>query len=105
MVNDILKAAAVPSKPARFPDPPETHAVYFDSTATDGPDLGVCRIVTHDATVELYAPTITKGNAALSRIKAELDDRGIRYSTQGWYWLDAIQRYPEVIEFTYIDKT
>jgi hypothetical protein len=105
MLNELLKAASIPSQAARFPDPPAVHAVYFDSKAADGPDEGPRRIYTHDCTVELYAPTIKKGDEALHRLTPELDARRISYTTQGWYWLDAIQRYQEVIEFTYIEKT
>ena len=105
MLNDILTAASIPSKAARFPDPPAVHAVYFDSVVAEGPDGGPCRIYTHDCTVELYAPTIKKGDEALHRLTPEMDARGISYTTQGWYWLDAIKSYQEVIEFTYIEKT
>ena len=105
MLNDILKAASIPAQAARFPDPPAVHAVYFDSVDTDGPDEGPRRIYSHDCTVELYAPTIKKGDTALHKLTAELDAHGISYTTQGWYWLDAIQRYQEVVEFTYIEKT
>lgn len=105
MLNDILKAASIPAQVARFPDPPAVHAVYFDSVDTDGPDEGPRRIYSHDCTVELYAPTIKKGDTALHKLTAELDAHGISYTTQGWYWLDAIQRYQEVLEFTYIEKT
>lgn len=104
MLNDILRAASIPSQAARFPDPPVVHAVYFDSVVADGPDEGPRRVYTHDCTVELYAPTIKKGDEALHRLIAELDARGISYTTQGWYWLDAIQRYQEVIELSYIQK-
>lgn len=104
MLIDILEAAAIPSKAARFPDPPAVHAVYFDSVVADGPDEGARRVFTHDCTVELYAPTIKKGNSALQQLAKELDARGISYTTQGWYWLDTIQRYQEVIEFTHIEK-
>lgn len=104
MLNDILIAAAIPSQAARFPDPPAVHAVYFDSVVADGPDDGPRRIYTHDCTVELYAPTIKKGDEALHRLTPELDALGISYTTQGWYWLDTIKRYQEVIEFTYIEK-
>jgi hypothetical protein len=55
--------------------------------------------------VELYAPTIKKGDEALHRLTTELDARGISYTTQGWYWLDAIRSYQEVIDFQYIEKT
>lgn len=104
MLNDILKAASIPSQAARFPDPPAVHAVTFDSVVATGPDEGPRRTFTHDCTVELYVPNIKKGNEALHRLIAELDLRGISYTTQGWYWLDAIQRYQEVIEFSYIEK-
>ena len=104
MWNDILEAASIPSQAARFPDPPAIHAVTFDSVVADGPDEGPRRTFTHDCTIELYAPTIKKGNEALLRLIAELYARGISYTTQGWYWLDAIQRYQEVIEFSYIQK-
>lgn len=105
MLNDILKAASIPSQAARFPDPPAVHAIYFESVDADGPDDGPRRTFSHDCTVELYAPTTKKGDKALHQLTAELDARGISYTTQGWYWLDAIRSYQEVIEFTYISKT
>jgi hypothetical protein len=49
-------------------------------------------------------PNIAAGNAARRRFLAELDARGIHYSTQGWYWLSDIRRYQEIIEFTFIEK-
>jgi hypothetical protein len=104
MINEILTAAAIPSKPARFPDPPELHAVYFDSTETDGPDQGAATTVEHACTVELYAPTVEAGTEALQRLAAQLDARAIRYTTQGWYWLKEIRRYQEIIEFTHTQK-
>ena len=104
MIEEILTAAAIPSQAARFPDPPEIHAVYFDSIDTDGPDLGPATSAAHDCTVELYAPSIKVGGSALMQLKAQLDARGIRYTTQGWYWLSTIQRYQEVVEFSYIEK-
>lgn len=105
MIKEILTAAAVPSQEARFPDPPEIHAVFFDSVDVESPDIGPGRIFVHDGIVELYAPTTTAGNEAKRRIGAELDARSIRYTTQGWHWLGDIRRYQEVIEFTYIEKT
>lgn len=104
MIDDILKAANIPAQAARFPDPPPTHAIYFDSKATDGPDIGLSLSIQHDCTVELYAPSINAGDEALQRLRAELDNRGIRYTTQGWYWLSTIQRYQEVVEFSHIEK-
>lgn len=107
MINEILTAADIPSKPARFPDPPALHAVYFDSPGTPdfNPDLGPALNVTHDCTVELYAPSIKAGIEARKRLLRALDERSIRYTTQGWYWLNAIQRYQDIIEFSYIKKT
>ena len=108
MINEILTAAAIPSQAARFPDPPEIHAVYFDSSEPRedlNPDTGPAICIQHDCTVELYAPSISAGDEALHRLQAQLDARGIRYTTQGWYWLSAIQRYQEVVEFSHIEKT
>lgn len=101
MLNDILTAAAIPAREARFPNPPDTHAVYFDSVTTDGPD-GINRIFTHDCIVEIYAPTTDSDVKA--RLEAELDARGIEYTTQGWHWIDSLRRYQEIYEFTYIKK-
>ena len=102
MVNEILTAAGVPHKPARFPDPPTTtYAVYFDSKAAGGAD-GYNLVFTHDATVELYAPVIDE--EAATALESELDARGLDYERQGWYWLDSIKRYQDIYEFTYIEK-
>lgn len=105
MVEEILLTSGIPSRPARFPDPPPLHSVYFDSVETDGSDFGPALHAVHNCTVELYAPSVAAGNAALQRLGEALDARGIRYTTQGWYWLSAIQRYQEIIEFSYIEKT
>lgn len=104
MLNDILKAASIPAQAARFPDAPAVYIVYFDSVDADGPDDGHRRIRTHACTLELYASTIKKGNSALQQLTAELSARGLSYATQGWYWLDAIKSYQEVIDFNYIEK-
>lgn len=106
MINEILTAAAVPFQEARFPDPPDIFVVYFDATtAEDGEDHGPALSITHEGAIELYAPTTTAGSPARSRILAQLNARGLRYTTQGWYWLSDIRRYQEIIEFTYIVKT
>lgn len=102
MIKEILTAANIPARAGRFPDPPAVHAVYFDSVETDGPD-GYNRIFYHDGTVELYAPTSDPVEAAA--LEKELDARGIPYTTQGWYWLQTIQRYQNIYEFSYITKT
>lgn len=105
MLNDIMTASAIPAREARFPNPPELHAVYFDSIEAEGADHAPSRIITHDCIVELYAPDVESGNGAKERLVAQLDARGIEYTTQGWHWLDSIRRYQEIIEFTYIIKT
>lgn len=105
MIKEILTSAAIPHKPARFPDPPaQTYAVYFDSTSYDGPDIGAAEVVTHEFTVELYAASVADGAAALARLQSQLNANSIRCTTQGWYWLNSIQRYQEIVEFTYIEK-
>lgn len=104
MIETILTAADIPARAARFPDPPEVHAIYFDSINTDGPDHEAATTAEHDCTVELYAPSIQAGDEALHRLQTQLEARGIRYTTQGWYWLDAIRRYQEVVEFSHIEK-
>lgn len=108
MIREILSAAAIPSQAARYPDPPELYAIYFDSMNTYmpeiNPDAGPALGVQHDCTVELYAPSISAGDEALRRLQAQMEARGIRYTMQGWYWLSAIQRYQEVVGFTYIEK-
>lgn len=105
MINQILIAAAIPHQEAQYPDPPDgTFAVWLDSVDADGSDCDNC-IFTHDCTIELYAPTIPAGNEDKKRLLAELDARGIHYTTQGWYWLKDLRRYQEVIEFTHYQKT
>lgn len=105
MIERILTAASIPARAARFPDPPATHAIYFDSVDAEGPDCGPSRIFYHNATVELYASTLEAGEKAKALLVAELDAEALPYTTQGWYWLDEIRRYQEIIEFTYIEKT
>lgn len=103
MVNDILTAAGLNHKETRFVRLPEgTHAVWFDDVTTDGPD-GYNRIYTHDVTVELYEPK--PDPTAEAALEAELDARGLPWTKQARYWLDDVQRYQVVYEFTYILKT
>lgn len=102
MVKDILTAAGIPFQSARFPNPPAvTYAVYFDDVTAEGADHDNC-IFTHDITVELYEPQ--KDGAAESAVEAALNARGIPWTKQARYWLDAIRRYQVIYEFTYIVK-
>ena len=106
MTNEILTAAAIPNRPARYPNPPaQTYAVYFESMTADGADESPAQIFTYDCTVEIYAPSVEEGNASMDRLRAEMGDRGIHFTTQGWYWLKSVHRYQEIVGFTYIKKT
>ena len=102
MVLDILQAAGIPAKEARYPNPPaETYAVTFDEVTADGPD-GLNRIFTHDVTVELYEPR--RDDAAEDAIERELDARGLHWTKQARYWLQSVQRYQVIYDFQYIEK-
>lgn len=102
MILEMLQAAAIPGKPARYPNPPAgTYAVFFDDVTADGPD-GFNRIFTHGVMVELYeAAPDPEAEAAF---EAELDARGLHYDKQARYWLDNIKRYQVIYEYTYIEK-
>ena len=107
MIKQILTAAGVPHKPARFPDPPKgTFAVYFDDIEVDGPDRlapGVPRIEHHDVTVELYEPT--QDDATEAALEAQLIAQGLPWTKQARYWLDSVRRYQVIYEFSYTIKT
>lgn len=104
MTEEVLKAAGVPFQPARYPNPPAelTYAVYFDDVTADGADLSN-DIFTHDVTVELYEPE--QDPAAEAAVEAQLNARGIPWTKQARYWLESIQRYQTVYEFSYKSKT
>lgn len=102
MIDEILTAAGVQYRPARFLRLPEdTHAVYFDDIETDGPD-GINLIFTHSVTIELYEAA--PDDAAEAAIEAALNARGIRWIKQSRYWLQDVQRYQVIYEFDYIEK-
>ena len=106
MTSEILSAAGIPHEPGRFPDPPAvTYAVYFDDVDTlEGPDPvpGATQLLTHSAMVELYE--LNHDDAAEAAVEAELDARGIPWTKQAAYWLQNVQRYQVVYEFTYMEK-
>lgn len=102
MVNNILTAAGIKFRRSRFPEPPaETYAVYMDDVDADGPD-GMNRIFTHNITVEVYEPK--PDDASEAALEAVLDAAGVRWTKQDRYWLQDVQRYQVVYEFSYIIK-
>lgn len=102
MIKTILDAAGVPFRRSRFLSPPAgTYAVYMDDVTTDGPD-GINRIFNHDVTVEVYEPKPDDKTEAA--IEAALDAQGLHYTKQDRYWLQDVQRYQVIYEFSYIIK-
>lgn len=102
MIQDILTAAGLPFKQARYADPPNgTYIVYFDEVTADGPD-GLNRILTHDITVEVYEPR--QDAAAEAAIEAAIDAHGLHWAKQSRYWLKSINRYQVIYEFSYTEK-
>lgn len=103
MIKNILTAAGVQFNRTRFlpPIPKDTYAVYFDDVETDGPD-GINAILRHDVTVELYEPK--PDDAAEAAIEAQLDAAGLAWAKQDRYWLQDVQRYQVIYEFTHIEK-
>lgn len=102
MVNNILQAAGVTYRKTRFPQPPAgTYAVYLDDVSTDGPD-GLNLIYTHDISVELYEPTPDDETEAA--VEAAMNAAGVRWQKQDRLWLQDVQRYQVIYEFTYYTK-
>lgn len=110
MIRDILTAAGIIHRQARFTRPPaETYAVYFDDVTTDAPDPvvppfaeGLPRVYTHDVSVELYEPE--PDDAAEAAIEAAIDAQGLPWTKQARYWLQDAQRYQVVYSLTYTTK-
>ena len=73
----------------------------MDDVDTDGPD-GINRIFTHDITLEVYEPE--PDDEAEAAIEEALNSRGIKWTKQDRYWLQDVQRYQVIYEFTYITK-
>ncbi len=102
MIEEVLAAATIPGWPSRCPDPPDgTYAIYFDTVSADGPD-NANRIFTHDAIIELYEPK--QDAVAEYSLEGALDNRGLHWTKQSRYWLQNIQRYQVIYEFTYMTK-
>lgn len=102
MVDKILTDAGVPHKHTRFLSPPaDTYAVWMDDVDTDGPD-GIPAIFTHNYTIEVYEPT--PDDATESAIEAALKAAGVQWTKQDRYWLQDVQRYQVIYEFSHIEK-
>lgn len=102
MIKEIMNATALPFRRTRFLKPPTgTYAVYMDDVDTDGPD-GINRIFTHNITLEVYEPE--PDDKAEAAIEEALNSRGIKWTKQDRYWLQDVQRYQVIYEFTYITK-
>lgn len=103
MVDAILTAAGLPHRRNRFPSPPAgTYAVWMDDIATDGPDGMPPLLFTHDVTVEVYEPR--PDDAAEAALEAAMSARGLHWSKQDRYRIQAEQLYQVIYEFTYIEK-
>lgn len=103
MVNEILTAAGITHRRARFTKPPAgTYAVWFDDIETDGPDGMPAQIFRHAVTVELYSnKPDDKAEAALEAAMAE---KGLHYSKQARYWIHTENLYQTIYEFNYTEK-
>jgi hypothetical protein len=102
MVNKILDTAGIKYRKTRFLKPwPERYVVYMDDVSTDGPD-GLNLIYTHDITVELYTPG--PDPEAEAALEAAMDAEEVRWRKQDSVWLQEVQRYQTVYEFTYYTK-
>lgn len=110
MINEILKAAGVPHRQGRFLQPPaDTYAVYFDDLDVDGADPvspdtaeGLPRVRQHNVSIELYEPKPDKKRE--QAVEAELDARGLLWQKEDRYWLQDVQRYQVIYEFSFIEK-
>lgn len=110
MIKEILTAAGVEFRRSRFPRPPAGHyAVYHDSVEVEAPDpvtpptpAGLPRIYHHAVTVELYESQ--PDDAVEAAIEAALDARGIPWAKEDRYWLQDVQRYQVIYEFSFVTK-
>lgn len=107
MIDNILTASGIPYRRGRFLNPPkETYAVFFDNVETDGPDpvvmTGRPQIARHDVMVELYEPS--PDPEAEAALEAALNAQGLDYTKQDLIWLQNVQRYQVIYEFTFNDK-
>lgn len=101
-IDELLTAAQVEYKQARFSKPPrETYAVWFDDCNTDGSD-DKNQLLRHGYTVEMYE--YTPDSATESALEAVLDTAGLRWSKQSRFWIETEQLYQVIYTFDYIEK-
>ncbi len=109
MISEMLTAAGVLHRRDRFLRmPEETHAVWFDDITADGVDrvtssAGLPRTYTHDVRVEFYEPK--PDDEKETAFEAELDAHALAWTKQDRYWLDDVQRYQVIYEYSYTSKT
>lgn len=110
MIDEILTAAGVKHRKARFLKPPaDTYAVYFDDIEIDSADrvspptrAGLPKVENHSARIELYEPK--PDDETEQAIEAELNARGIPWTKEDRYWLQDVQRYQVLYEFDFYTK-
>ena len=111
MIKDTLTALGLLPKNGRFLRMPDhTHVVYTDDKTVDAADRvplsaggKLPGVVTHDVTIELYEPT--PDDNAEAAIEAELDAHGLSWEKQDRYWLQDVQRYQVIYEYSYTTKS
>lgn len=103
MINSILTEWGRPFRETCYPSklPAETCAVFLDDVEMDGAD-GLNLLAYHNITVELYEPR--PDPAAEADFEAILNARGRPWTKQARYWLQSLQRYQVIYEFSYITK-
>ena len=106
MIDEILTASGTPYRQGRFIKPPaETYAVYFDDQDTSGgpdPIPDAPQVIRHDVMVELYEPQPDPD--AEAALEVALKAQGLHWTKQAAYWLQNLQRYQVIYEFSYIEK-
>ena len=101
MINEILKAAGIPYRRARFAKPPAgAYVVYMDDQSTDGPD-GLPWLLYHSLTVELFTADLDGPEEAL---EAAIGARGLQWEKDGAAWDDQSLRYQINYYFDYVEK-
>lgn len=105
MIYTIMTASGIPYRQGRYPNPPaETYGIIFDDQTVEGAYQipGAPKVVRHDGTIELYEPK--PDPEAEARLEKELDNAELDWIRQDRYWLQNVQRYQVIYEFTYYTK-